>query len=299
MLTAHGISNSQAVLTVVSVRLATVGVSVVLGVLFVVIHRRSAAASSATHFDDIADAYDVQIPESRRLALLDRKTRLMREILQARAIGRRGLDVGCGQGAYVERMRELGFDVHGIDSSAGQVLFAARRLGEAGAIRTGSVLEIPAGEASYDFLYVINVLHHLGSVGEQRRAFAEMMRVLRPGGLLFVHEINTRNILFRFYMGYVFPSLNCIDEGVERWLLPHRLQMYTGAPVVEVRYFTFLPDFVPLVIARMLSPLERLLEASSLGVYSAHYMAVLQKPRPGGPDRIGTVSFPAAFPAGE
>jgi 2-polyprenyl-3-methyl-5-hydroxy-6-metoxy-1,4-benzoquinol methylase/uncharacterized membrane protein YbhN (UPF0104 family) len=277
LLAARGIGVSPAVLTVVSVRLATVGVSVVLGVLFVLMHRRSKPASSETHFDDIADAYDVQIPESRRHALLDRKTELMRGILEARAIGRRGLDVGCGQGAYVGRMRELGFDLHGIDASRGQVLLAGRQIGEPDVITVGSVLEIPAADGSYDFLYIINVLHHLASVDEQRRAFTEMLRVLKPGGLLFVHEINTRNILFRFYMGYVFPSLNCIDEGVERWLLPNALQVYTAAPVVDVRYFTFLPDFVPQAIAALLSPIERLLEGSSLGVYSAHYMAVLQK----------------------
>jgi 2-polyprenyl-3-methyl-5-hydroxy-6-metoxy-1,4-benzoquinol methylase/uncharacterized membrane protein YbhN (UPF0104 family) len=276
-LAAHGLDESQAVLTVVCVRLATVGVAIVLGGVFVVIHRRSAPASSETHFDDIAEAYDVQIPESRRHALLDRKTQLMKAILDERRIGTRGLDVGCGQGAYVGRMRELGFDVRGIDMSAGQVLLAGRNVGEPHVISTGSVLDIPAADASCDFLYVINVLHHLSSVDEQRRAFVEMLRVLRPGGLLFVHEINTRNILFRFYMGYVFPSLNCIDEGVERWLLPHALQAYTDAPVVDVRYFTFLPDFVPQAIARLLSPFERLLEASPLGVYSAHYMAVLRK----------------------
>ena len=105
-----------------------------------------------------------------------------------------------------------------------------------------------------------------------------MIRVLKPGGLLFVHEINTRNILFRFYMGYVFPSLNCIDEGVERWLRADRMATYTNAPVVDVRYFTFLPEFVPRAIVRALSPVERLLEQSAFGVYSAHYMAVIQKP---------------------
>jgi hypothetical protein len=78
-------------------------------------------------------------------------------------------------------------------------------------------------------------------------------------------------------MGYLFPSLNCIDEGVERWLLPHRLAHYTDRPVVHVQYFTFLPDFVPAGIVRLLGPLERLLEKSAARVYSAHYMAVLRK----------------------
>ncbi len=275
-LLAHGYDEPTAVLTVFGVRLSTAGVSVALGALFVLMHLRTAAAASATHFDDIADAYDVQIPESRRLALLAKKTGLMKDVLDERGVGRRGLDIGCGQGAYVGRMRELGFDVHGIDMSAGQVRLAARNVG-AELVQVGSALDIPAPDASFDFLYVINVLHHLPSVEEQRRAFRELLRVLKPGGLVFVHEINTRNILFRFYMSYVFPSLNCIDEGVERWLLPHELGAYTDAAVVDVRYFTFLPDFFPGPIVRLFAPIERFLERSSQRVYSAHYMAVLRK----------------------
>lgn len=273
-----GVGSREAVLAVFAIRLATVGVAMALGLMFVVWHVRSRSASSATHFDDIADAYDVQIPELRRHALLERKTAMMRETINDLRIGRRGLDVGCGQGTYVARMRELGFDVRGIDFSAGQVALAARNVGDASLIQVGSVLSIPAEDQAFDFLYIINVLHHLGSLDEQRRAFAELTRVLKPGGLLFVHEINTRNILFRFYMGYVFPSLNCIDEGIERWLLPNELGRYTDAKVVDVRYFTFLPDFIPQAIARWLAPIERALETSSLGAYSAHYMAVLMKP---------------------
>ena len=70
---------------------------------------------------------------------------------------------------------------------------------------------------------------------------------------------------------------NCIDEGVERWLLPHRLHDYTDAPVEQVRYFTFLPEFLPGAIVRLLTPIERVLEGSPLRVYSAHYLAVLRK----------------------
>ena len=49
-------------------------------------------------------------------------------------------------------------------------------------------------------------------------------------------------------------------------------------PVVDIRYFTFLPEFLPFSIVRLFGPLERRLEASPLGVYSAHYTAVFRKP---------------------
>ena len=275
-LMAAGFPAGTAAITVFGARLATAGVATALGIVFVIVHLRSRVAA-ASHFDAIADVYDVQLPEFRRSALLARKTELMREALVANAGGRVGLDVGCGQGEHLGRMRELGFEVSGIDVSPAQIQLAARKLGSAELVRVGSATHIPAADGTFDFAYVINVLHHLESVDEQRRAINELLRVLKPGGMLFVHEINTRSVLFRFYMGYVYPSLNCIDEGIERWLLPHRLDTYTHAPVEQIRYFTFLPEFLPATLVRLLTPIERVLEASPLRVYSAHYLAVLRK----------------------
>jgi SAM-dependent methyltransferase len=271
-----GFPAAAAVVCVLAVRLATTGLATCLGVVIVALHWRTRIEHGG-HFDAIADAYDVQIPEARRAALLARKTELMRDALE-RTGARRGLDVGCGQGWYVARMRELGFDVAGIDESSRQVQLAQQHVDSPALVTTGSILSIPAADDSYDFAYTINVLHHLASVDEQRAALREMARVVRPGGLLFVHEINTRNVLFRFYMGYVFPSLNCIDEGVERWLRPDGLHEYTDLPAIDVRYFTFLPDFLPQQLVRALRPFEERLEASRFAPYAAHYMAVLQKP---------------------
>jgi 2-polyprenyl-3-methyl-5-hydroxy-6-metoxy-1,4-benzoquinol methylase/uncharacterized membrane protein YbhN (UPF0104 family) len=275
---ASGLTAAEAALTVFVVRIVTAGLTVAVGAAVAWTHFRARPLASDSHFDDIAHAYDAQIPAAQREALLTRKTRLMHDAISRFGVGRRGLDVGCGQGWYVARMRGLGFDVDGIDASSAQVALARRNVTHSGAVREGSALQIPAADASYDFVYSINVLHHLASVGEQRAAFVELLRVLRPGGLVFLHEINTRNALFRFYMGYVFPSLNCIDEGTERWLLPHRLAAYTDAPVVATEYFTFMPEFAPSAALALFRPLERLLERSPLRVYSAHYMAVLQKP---------------------
>ena len=52
----------------------------------------------------------------------------------------------------------------------------------------------------------------------------------------------------------------------------------TAAPPPAAWHFTFLPEFVPPAVVRWLTPLERRLERSRGGVYSAHYMAVLEKP---------------------
>lgn len=301
-LDALGLDPSAATLVVFGLRLATAGLAIALGFVFVAYHlvRRPAPGGSA-HFDAIADVYDAQIPEARRLALVARKTDLIERVLAPRR-RLKGLDVGCGQGHYVARMRELGYDVVGIDDSPLQVERVRERFAEApvaslvgprvasvveppvaslvepSVITRGSVLQIPFADAEFDFAYCINVLHHLDSVETQRRAFGELGRVLKPGGVLFLHEINTRNWLFRFYMGYLFPALNCIDEGVERWLLPQRLREFTSLPLAEIEYFTFLPDFLPALLVRSLTPIERRLEASRLGRYSAHYMAVFEKP---------------------
>ncbi len=265
-----------AALVVVAARLATAGVAAALGLVFVAVHARS-GPSGRGHFDALAPAYDTQIPEPRRRDLVVRKTELMRRVLEARRAGRSGLDVGCGQGWHIRRMRELGFEVTGIDQAPGQVAMARRNAGLS-AVQEASVLAIPVESGSLDFVYVINVLHHLASEDDQRTAFAELERVVRPGGLLFLHEINTRNVLFRLYMAYLFPVLHCIDEGDERWLLPDRLGAYTRMPVARIEYFTFLPEFLPASLVRLLRPVERALERSRLNVYAAHYMAAFEKP---------------------
>src|SRR5262249_23619277 len=159
------------------------GLATALGVIFVLMHVRSRPAAAVSHFDAIAHAYDAQIPEARRIALVERKSALMDRTLRAHGIGdgARGLDVGCGQGWYVAKMRELGFAVDGIDDSAHQVESAGKYLGRPDVVSVGSATQIAAADASFDFAYCINVLHHLASIDEQRAAFVEILRVVRSG----------------------------------------------------------------------------------------------------------------------
>lgn len=258
------------------------------GVLWVWRHavKRSASrvGSATQHFDELAADYQGEIPEHIRDKLLRRKVGLMRDWLASASETRalRGLDLGCGQGWYANAMAQSGFEVCGVDASSGQIEKAretSRRGGTNIQFVTTSATILPFPDDTFDFAYAINVLHHILPKDDREQCFAEIVRVLKPGAPFFLHEINTENPLFRLYMSYIFPLLNRIDEGDERWLLPSKLPEVSGARwSTDIDYFTFLPDFVPQGVARALAPLETWLEKSpKLRRYSAHYVARLVK----------------------
>ena len=242
------------------------------------------------HFDAIAAVYDEEIPVWIRERLLERKTGAMLQTLNTLRKGEadarqgveglRGLDIGCGQGWHACRLARLGCRMSGIDSSEQQILKAAANAEQQGVaveLRVAGASRLPFADRSFDFAYAINIFHHLTDPETRARAFAEVVRVLRPGGVFFLQEINTTNWLFRVYMGYLFPLIRGIDEGTERWIVPDYLPEVEGARWSEgIDYFTFLPDFVPPLAMRLLLPLERALERSSLRRYSAHYVARLR-----------------------
>jgi SAM-dependent methyltransferase/uncharacterized membrane protein YbhN (UPF0104 family) len=268
----------EAVAVVTLFRLATTGFALSLGGVFLGVElarqRRRPPAAAPAHFDTIADHYCAQYaPHVWELLLRRRTDRLARALGPPDGAGR-GLDLGCGLGHQALELERRGYRVVGLDASAGLVR-AARDAGVRAV--SGDALRLPFRDGSLDFVYTVGVLHHLGGAAAQDAARREVTRVLRPGGCLVVQETNTRNPLFRFYMVYVFPLLKTIDEGTERWIPPAEWEGLERLRLAELRYFTFLPDFVPRVLLEPLVALERRLEASRLAPLAVHYQAVLRR----------------------
>lgn len=91
----------------------------------------------------------------------------------------RWLDVGCGGGLLMTLARDGGYTVEGIELSADR-----RRLTETatGATVHGVPLEdVGYPDDSFDVVSLINVFSHLIS---PTRTFAELHRILRPGGIV-------------------------------------------------------------------------------------------------------------------
>lgn len=107
--------------------------------------------------------------------------------------GSRGLDVGCGVGLYALWLAEAVGPkgrVVGIEPSSERVEEARALVGHALPaprleFREGDATKLDAADATCDWVWCGDVLHH---VQETSRTLAEFARVVRPGGRVIVKE---------------------------------------------------------------------------------------------------------------
>lgn len=131
--------------------------------------------------------------------------------------GSRVLDVGCGIGGSARILaRDYGFEVLGISISPGQIE-RARQLTPAGlpcrfAVMDALALEL--ADASFDAVWTVEAGPHMP---DKQRFADELLRVLKPGGLLAVADWNRRDAA-------VQPL-----SRLERWVM-HQLQVQWAHP---------------------------------------------------------------------
>ena len=106
------------------------------------------------------------------------------------------VDLGCGTGLVLERMRGRARQIIGVDGSPRMLELSRRRLAgvegepENVSLRIGELSHLPLRDCEADFASINMVLHHLSN---PENALAEIRRVLRPGGLLMAADFDRHN----------------------------------------------------------------------------------------------------------
>ena len=121
-------------------------------------------------------------------------------IVEAQTDGRkpRALDLGCGPGFFSILFAQMGCVVDAVDASD-EMLARARAnaesegQGEAIAFHAGDVTALPFPDGAFDIVASRNLTWLMR---DPETAYAEWMRVLRPGGKLVVYDANWYLYLF-------------------------------------------------------------------------------------------------------
>ena len=111
--------------------------------------------------------------------------RLLAEVLEL-VPGQTLVDVGCGTGSLLRTVRAHHPQVHavGIDGSAEMVAVAREQTADTTvAYHAADAGALPLGDASADMVVLLNALHHFP---QPAAAMAEVMRILKPGGTVWV-----------------------------------------------------------------------------------------------------------------
>ena len=107
--------------------------------------------------------------------------------------GKSIVDAGCGStGKVLIALHRMGaVQLHGFDLDTDFMPTAQASMHAHGVpdgavtLKSGSVLDAPYPDASFDFVCCHGVLLHLNSIEECRRGFAELVRITKPGGYLY------------------------------------------------------------------------------------------------------------------
>ncbi len=199
------------------------------------------------------------------------------DVVSARSFdGVRVLDVGTGDGTYALAAAALGATVTGVDADPAMLCAAeARAAREARAVSfvPGRVEALPFADASFDVVVAVTVLCF---VEDRATAFAELARVLRPGGRLVLGELGRRSVwaVWRRVRGWLGSATWRAARFWTRAELRRELTR-AGFGVVSIRGAVHYPPSARW--ARALAPLEARLTA--VGAPGAAFLvAVADKP---------------------
>lgn len=209
--------------------------------------------------------------------------------------GMRILDVGCGLGTYVKKLRAFSEEVYGVDIDPDKVAQAQEELEH---IHLAPAEALPFPDAYFDVVLLHEVLEH---VVDDRQAVCEAYRVTKVGGRVVVfvpnrlYPFETHGVYWRgeYRFGNI-PLVNYLPDLLRNRLCPHvraytrrsLLRLFNGFPYHIVVHMQIYPGYDNIAYrhpsaAKLLRNLTYALEKTPLRVFGLSHLLVLEKTRLG------------------
>jgi SAM-dependent methyltransferase len=227
-------------------------------------------------------SYVWRFGQDRRLDLIQRHAPLS---------DKRILDVGCGIGTYIKRLRAFSQDVYGVDVDPQKVDLARQQLDN---ISLAPAEELPFPDRHFDIVLLHEVLEH---VRNDRQAVHEAYRVTQVGGrvVIFVpnrlYPFETHGVYWRGqYRSGNIPLINYLPSSIRDRLCPH-VRAYThanlrrlvrGCPHRVVVHTQIYPGYDNIAyrhptIARLLRGVTYALEKTALRAFGLSHLLVVER----------------------
>ena len=180
--------------------------------------------------------------------------------------GKKILDVGCGDGQQLLNLESWGArpaDLAGIDLIESRLARAVARFGgrepdERPELRVGDASRLPWPDGTFDMAHQSTVFTSITDIGMKNAVAREIVRVLKPGGVMIWYDFlfnNPKN-----------PHVRGIGAREIRSLFP--------GCAVQLKRITLAPP-----IARRLVPITWIgsLILERLFIFNTHYLAMIRK----------------------
>jgi len=112
------------------------------------------------------------------------------------------LDIGSGEGVLVEKIRELGYNIIGVDLN-----YASKY------VITGDMTKLPFKDEIFKDILCLDVLEHL-NFDEQKEALSEIKRALKKNGVLILSIPNLAHFASR--ISFLFTGKLIRTSEIER-----------------------------------------------------------------------------------
>ncbi len=143
------------------------------------------------------------------------------------------VEVGCGAGRITMQLADCFGKVHAIDVSEGMIEYARQRVRAPNvAFHLTNGMRIPVPQESATAVFSSHVFQHFDALSQASAYFAEITRVLKPGGTMMIHVPIHRWPAMPGVFGVLYSWRKAVGGRVA-WLRRRLLERGLGRPIMR------------------------------------------------------------------